>query len=88
MAIDSLSLRQKLHFASKIGFRAACPGAQTPLYVRPPHRGTPSAGLGRNGSSAVNALICRANFADSKAAMSRPFMVAAKQALSLPSSIG
>jgi hypothetical protein len=49
----------QLHFAGKTGFHAACPAAQTPLYVRPPpvgpHLGSVAARRQRN----LKALICR-----------------------------
>ena len=64
-----------LHFACKTSFRAACPGAQTPLYVRPPpvrpHHHGPWVARCQRG---LKALICRLylSWVQSEAAMPRP----------------
>src|SRR5258707_15342426 len=51
--------RRALNSPKRRGFRAACPGPQTPLYVRPPIRiNSPRSGVG-TAPSQVKALIRR-----------------------------
>ncbi len=61
--VDGAGVAGIASFAGRTGLRAACPGAQTPLYVRAPLIGRATTAPRWHGASAApKALICRAYF--------------------------
>ena len=73
----------------KTQFPVACPAAQTPLYVRPPPLGSIRHGPGSaRRHRSLKALICRVFLFDCAKRQCRGQVVEARQAFSLPSSIG